>query len=250
MRKLKKLWKNAIRIAGPRTIRAMLLKHRYAQIVPLGRNCEVAYRFFLRWGFVDSSVFAWAYVKDIPTLVSALKSIDNLPDGEFELSEAKHMWMHRESGILFHGNLTWKFGSPAPSDEALRSDLADLRSRLKHLVSKLRRYLTNDEETIVIYKLADEDSQAEDLCQRLDSLENTLNDMGARNWRILVICKDADTPKMPPASQRRIYRSVREFNPGSKVTWPELGDPAGWHALFTEFAPKTILKKAHAFKFE
>jgi len=250
MSKIRKLWKTAVRLAGPRTVRAALHRHRYAQIVPLGRNCEVAYRFFLRWGFVDSSVFAWSFVKDIPMLVSTLKSLDRLPSGEFELAERKHMWLHRESGVLFHGKLSWKFDGPLPPEDALRSDLSDLRKRLAHLVDKLKRYIANDEETLLIYKLADEDVNSGDLGPRLDSLEKTLDGLGARNWQLLIICQDADMKKMPKASQRRIYRSVREFNPGSRVTWPELGDPAGWHALFTEFAPKTILKKAHAFKFE
>lgn len=250
MGKLRKLWKSTVRLAGPRAVLAMLRRHHYAQIIPLGRNCEVAYRFFLRWGFVDSSVFAWAYVKDIPMLVSALKSIDGLSGGEFELAERKHMWLHKESGILFHGRLVWKFESPVPPEDALRSDLAELRARLGHLACKLRRYLTNDEETLLVYKIADEDIVANDLESRLDALENAIADMGARNWRLLVVCQDADRPKMPKASPRRIYRSVREFNPGAKVTWPELGDPAGWHALFTEFSPKTIRRKAHSFKFE
>ena len=250
MAKLGKLWKKAIRLAEPRIVRAMMRRHRYAQIVPLGRNCEIAYRFFLRWGFVDSSVFAWAYVKDIPMLISSLKSIDALSTGEFEMSERNHMWMHKESGVLFHGKLAWRADCPRPSEEALRSDLAELRARLEHLVRKLKRYLTNDKETLVVHKLADEDTRSDDLGLRLDMLERTLDDMGARNWQLLVICQDADMPRMPHASPRRIYRSVKEFNPGSKVTWPELGDPAGWHALFTEFAPKTILPKAHAFKFE
>ena len=147
-------------------------------------------------------------------------------------------------------SVAWRADCPRPSEEALRSDLAELRARLEHLVRKLKRYLTNDKETLVVHKLADEDTRSDDLGLRLDMLERTLDDMGARNWQLLVICQDADMPRMPHASTRRIYRSVKEFNPGSKVTWPELGDPAGWHALFTEFAPKTILPKAHAFKFE
>jgi hypothetical protein len=31
---------------------------------------------------------------------------------------------------------------------------------------------------------------------------------------------------------------------------PEAGDPVAWNAIFTEFAPAKVLKKAHAFKFE
>ena len=53
-----------------------------------------------------------------------------------------------------------------------------------------------------------------------------------------------------PAGERRIYRSVKSFNHPAKVAWEELGDPVAWNAIFTEFAPAKVLKKAHAFKFE
>lgn len=244
------LWRRVLSAVGPRAILAAVRRKRYPQIVSLGVNCEVAFRFYRRWGFVDSSVFAWAASQNLATLVAALRNLPSVYEGAFSINERTHMWMNADCGIRFHGNLKWKLGSPMPPREALDADLDDLRGRLRHLSEKLVRYLRSDEETLLVHKLANEDAEASDLDARLDALEDAIAALGARNWRMLVVCRSADMPRMPRTSNRRIYRSVREFNPGSKVTWAELGDPVGWHALFSEFAPKTILKKAHAFKFE
>ena len=53
-----------------------------------------------------------------------------------------------------------------------------------------------------------------------------------------------------PSSEHRIFRAVKAFNPLAKVTSADLGDPVGWNAIFSEFAPAKILPKAHGFKFE
>ena len=74
--------------------------------------------------------------------------------------------------------------------------------------------------------------------------------LGAKNWKLLVVCQSSDLKKMPPASEHRIFRCVKAFNPIAKVTHRDLGDPVGWNAIFSEFAPAKILPKAHAFKFE
>jgi hypothetical protein len=248
--RIRAAWRKVLSVIGPRAVRALAQRKRYPQIVSLGMNCEVAFRFYCRWGFVDSSVFAWAASRNIATIISALRNLPSVYSGAFTMNERSHMWMNADCGIDFHGNLKWTIGSPTPRREALDADLADLRGRLRHLSEKLIRYLRNNEATLLVHKISDEDAAADDLAARLDALEDTIAGMGANNWRLLVICRHADMSKMPTPSPMRIYRSVREFNPGSKVTWPELGDPVGWDALFSEFAPKTILPKTHAFKFE
>ena len=53
-----------------------------------------------------------------------------------------------------------------------------------------------------------------------------------------------------PGGEGRFIRSVRAFNPTNGVTRPELGDPVGWKAVFTEFAPEKVVKSAKRFKFE
>lgn len=248
--RIRAAWRRVMSVVGPRALRALARRKRYPQIVSLGVNCEIAFRFYCRWGFVDSSVFAWAASKDLATIEAALRNLRSVHEGSFSMNERTHMWMNADCGINFHGNLKWKPDSPTPPREALDEDLAELRGRLRHLTEKLVRYLRSDEETLLVHKLSDEDAAADDLGSRLDSLEKTLAGMGSRNCTLLVVCQDADMPRMPSPSPMRVYRSVREFNSRRKVTWRELGDPVGWDALFSEFAPKTILPKAHSFKFE
>ena len=235
---------------GPQAVRARLRQHKYGQIVPLGMNCDVAFRFYCRWGFVDSSLFAWANTTDLATLTAALGQIDALADGRFEVSARSRMWRHADTGILFHGRLNWDENTGIPPQAELDKDLADLRERLLHLAGKLRQYLTNNEETLIIHRLADKDAAAPDLAGRLDALEEMIVRLGAKNWKLLVVCQTSDLKKMPPASDHRIFRCVKVFNPMAKVTHRDLGDPVGWNAIFTEFAPAKILPKAHAFKFE
>ena len=234
---------------GPRAIAARLRQRKYAQIVLLGMNCDLPFRFYRRWGFVDSSLFAWANSKDLATLTSALGKIDTLADGKFEVSERSRMWLNVDTGILFHGKLNWEEGTGTPPQAELDKDLSDLRERLRHLAEKLRRYLSNDEETLVVHRLSEEDAGAPDLAARLAAFEDAISRLGAKNWRHLVICRASDLAKMP-SSEHRIFRAVKAFNPLAKVTSADLGDPVGWNAIFSEFAPAKILPKAHGFKFE
>lgn len=234
---------------GPRAIAARLRQRKYAQIVLLGMNCDLPFRFYRRWGFVDSSLFAWANSKDLATLTSALGKIDTLADGKFEVSERSRMWLNVDTGILFHGKLNWEEGTGTPSQAELDKDLADLRERLRHLAEKLRRCLSNEEETLVVHRLSEEDADAPDLAARLDAFEDAIARLGAKNWRLLVVCRASDLAKMPP-SEHRVFRGVKAFNPLAKVTSADLGDPVGWNAVFSEFAPAKILPKAHGFKFE
>jgi len=234
---------------GPRAIAARLRQHKYAQIVLLGMNCDLPFRFYRRWGFVDSSLFAWANSKDLATLTSALGKIDTLADSKFEVSERSRMWLNVDTGILFHGKLNWEEDTGTPQQAELDKDLADLRERLRHLAEKLRRNLSNEEETLVVHRLSEEDATAPDLAARLGAFEDAISRLGAKNWRLLVVCRTSDLAKMPP-SERRIFRGVKAFNPLAKVTSADLGDPVGWNAVFTEFAPSKILPKAHGFKFE
>ena len=103
---------------------------------------------------------------------------------------------------------------------------------------------------MLVYRPTDADVEGGRLAVGLGALEAAIVALGAKNWTLLVVCRAADMVKMPPPSANREYRCVRDFNPREHVTWAELGDPVGWNAIFSEFAPAKVLPKAHAFKFE
>ena len=227
---------------------ARLRRKRFAQILPLGINCETAFRFFRKWGFVESSLFAWAQSRNLATVTSALERFDELLAGSVTLNPSDHLWLCGNTGIRFHGKLKWTPGL-SPSQEELDADLADLKGRLAHLKDKFRDYLRNAGTTLLVHRLAAADAADPDLGKKLDALEAAIQKLGAANWKLLVICERKDLSHMPKGPNR-IFRAVREFNPGSAITDARRGDPTGWNSVFSEFAPARILPKSHAFKFE
>ena len=243
-------WKSSFnKHLSPAILLAHLHRHRYAQIVPLGVNCETAFRFYVKWGFVDSSLLAWAQVFDLTTVTRALENLPSLFAGEASLHQQSGMWKCENLGILFHGQLKWNIGHPEYDTATLQNDLDSLKGRVAHLREKLISYLTNEKETLLIHRLAESDEKRDDLEARLTRLEDAISKLGARNWKLLVITRKAALGRMPPGPHR-IFRAVRVFNPCDRVTDSAAGDPIGWRAIFTEFAPRTILPKKHAFKFE
>lgn len=234
------------RTLGP--VVARLRRKRFAQIVPLGVNCETAFRFFRKWGFVESSLFAWAQSRNLATLTAALERFDGLLAGPVTLNPSDHLWLCGNSGIRFHGKLKWTPGL-SPSQEELDADLADLRGRLGHLKRKFADCLRNGRPTLFVHRLAAADAAAPDLANKLDALETALLKLGAANWKLLVVCERKDMNHMPK-QPGRLFRAVHRFNPGSAITDTHLGDSAGWNAVFSEFAPERVLPKSHAFKFE
>lgn len=125
-----------------------------------------------------------------------------------------------------------------------------MRGRLRHLVDKFRRYVSSSESTLLVLRLSDVDASASNVQERLRRLWEALARLGAQNCSLLVVCRRSDLVRMPPESDGLFIRCVREFNTPDYATRENTGDPVGWSAIFTEFAPAKILPKAHAFKFE
>ena len=125
----------------------------------------------------------------------------------------------------------------------------DVCPEVERLAEDFRMRLANDEETLLVYRLAEGEGGNPNLGERLDGLEAAVAALGARNWKLLVVCLESALAKMPPPSANRVYRSVRAFTPDEHETWGELGDPVGWNAIFTEFAPASKPSKKRTSKF-
>jgi hypothetical protein len=225
-------------------------QRKYAQIVIMGANCEAAFRFVRRWGFVDSSLFTWAKTRTVATLTNAIRNLDAIAEGPFEYNLRTGVWLNKKMDIHFHGKMNWHPGDPHPSEDQLAADRADLVGRLRHLAGKFRRCMANDAETLFVRRMTKEDVASPDLARQLDDLESTLESLGAKRRRLVLVFERADRGSLPPETATRTYRFVKKFNPPECATRPESGDPVAWNAIFTEFAPAKVLKKAHAFKFE
>ncbi len=223
-------------------------RRKYDQIAILGYNCEAAFRFFRRWKFLDSSLFAWANSIDIMTLTYALENLEHLGTEGFEYILPTRMWKCKKSGIQFHGKMKDYVGSPEKTEEQIAEDIKDLTERIAYLKKKFLRYLTNDKATLLVYRIGDE-ATAPALDSKLDALEKALAKLGAKNCKLLIVTK-RDTLHLMPTGENRIFRAVNKFSPPDDVTNRKEGDRANWNRIWSEFAPKTILPKKHSFKFE
>lgn len=228
----------------PSVLLARLRRRRYRWIIPLGINCESAFRFYLKWGFVESSLFGWAALSNLDGVLRALRGMDALLTGEVRYDGVSRMWKCLNTGVSFHGKS--KFGA-TPSEGELAADLKDLRERVAYLKKKFLSALP--ERPLFIHRLANADAERDDLGAHLDAFEAELRRLGARDYTLLVICERRFLRRMPPGPNR-IFRSVSKFNPFNRNADARVGDPVGWRAIYTEFAPEKILPKRHAFKFE
>ena len=233
----------------PSMILARIRRRKFGQIVPLGVNCEVAFRFYVSWGFVDSSLFAWAQTFGLKKMCETLRKLDRLFAGEVTFDEGPKMWKCGETGTYFHGQLKWSPGHPDYTGEQIAADLEDLRGRVRHLREKFLDYLRNEKPTLLVHRLAEGDAQQDDLDARLGELESVLKGLGARNCTLLIVVERRFLDRMPVGAGR-VFRAVEKFNPCDCVTDANAGDPIGWRAVYSEFAPEKILPKKHAFKFE
>jgi len=223
---------------------------KYDHVVPLGMNCEVAFRFFCSWHFVESSLFAWSRVEGLDHLSRVLDNLDELFSGSATLEPRSRMWQCDRTKVYLHGRFrAGKPGSPPPLEEAQKADLQDLRGRVGHLREKFRNYLRDDKSTLFVYRLNESDGVGTSLNERLERLERSLAALGAKNWKLLVIC-EADALSKMPSGEHRQFRAVRKFNPSNRVTDASLGDKVGWQRIFAEFGPVKVLEQRHRFKFE
>ena len=229
-------------------LQACRRQRKFEQVAFLGATCEAAFRFYCRWKFLDSSLFAWAGTKSIARLTEVITDLSRLGTGAFSLYEKVLIWKCENTGFVFHGKFR---GNENPTPDQLAADREDLRARLAHLKEKFIRYATNEKPTLFIYRVAEKDEVAPDLADKFAKLEAALESIGARNWTILAICEREHLSNMPVGSVKHtVFRAVNRFNPTDEVTNRKKGDPSGWRRVFTEFAPLHLLKKAHDFKFE
>lgn len=248
LRRLRRGWVKFLLLVSPRILLARLRQRRFSHVISLGSNCEVAFRFWCRWKFVDSSLFAWSFASGVDMLVYTLRHLDDLCAGPLEINKAL-MWACKNTGLCLHGQLKYIPGQPLPPPDVLDADKANLLGRVAHLKDKLRLYASDDRSTLFAYRLPSADCEAPGLAERLNALEEALHALCSRNWQLLIIT-ERRVAHLVPKGPNRLIRSVSTFNPTRDVANAWIGDPVGWHAIFTEFAPDKILKTKKKFKFE
>ena len=233
----------------PRLLLARLRSRKCDHVLSIGMNCEPAFRFSLSWGFVDSTPFSWASCTDPLRLAEVLREPGHIGSQGFSFQDKILMWRCEETGISFHGKLVVSSAGATVSPEALAADKDDLIRRLAYLNEKLTRILTDDSSKAIIFRVNTAVALAEDANEKIDAVQRALEARGARNYTLVVVVEQTAHGRIAPAPNR-VVRTVRAFNPKNAVDNAEMGDPVGWRALYEEFAPKKILPKKYAFKFE
>ncbi len=234
---------------SPRILLARMRARKFDHVFSLGVNCEPAFRFFCKWGFVDSTPFAWTQTFDIARLTRALRHPEETGADGFEWKPRALMWQCRRTGLCFHGKMKVSFGQPPPDEEAMKADREDLAGRLAHLQKKLASACADNSKKVFVYRVNSSEVLAGGIGEKLDDLQRALHELGAKDSLLLVVAERAVARRIPPAPGR-VVRSVKAFNPCNRVAVRTMGDPVGWDAVFTEFAPAVVKKATHKFKFE
>lgn len=235
--------------------RAMLRLRRRVRkhdvFMSLGRNCEVAFRYFRRNGFVESSLFQWSGFYTLAMMVEGLENFDRIFTGE--VIGPNPLYTCQNTNLRAHGKLpqsTWTNGVTDENRAVAEADKADLVSRMAYLKKKFVDQLSGGG-ALVVYKARTEDWLREDgeiLVRRLHAL---LLQFGARDFDFVLVLEECCKQKQVLWDIPRFFvRYVSAFNPEDKVTDMSYGDKYGWRLIFDEFRPRVQKLQKHKFKFE
>lgn len=218
-------------------------RRKYAHFLMLGSNCEIAYRYLKANGFLDSNFFAWAGGLPCDGMLNALRHFDELFTGELVYENGGDIFRDAATGIIMHAK---RGAGDGPAD--LESVKTELRSRAAYLREKFYRQLRDDEPTLAVMKMQPQDCLDGDAHVR--RFMDRLNEMGAHNVEMLVICRKEDARHFPSEHPGYFLRTVSRYNPDWQVTTEQRGDRSGWMKIWREFAPLKVLTQKKKYKFD
>lgn len=237
--------KKIIRIAT-----AILNRKKYDNIIPLGYNCEIAYRFYRYFRFIESSLFAWTYISSFDMLLYALNNLETLAQGELVYENT--MFKCLNSGIYFHGKTSAeKFSKNKESiNKLIAEDIEELRPRIKYLSEKLKKTVNNGKPTLFIKKISQKEACENGIRDKILELYAFLGKFSKNEFDLLLITENSFYNDFL-YNEKNIYtRSVEQYSPDSIVTDKKAGDKFGWNVIFMEFRPKKRVWKKKKLKFE
>ncbi len=227
-------------------------KHEYEKfiyIVPLGHNCETAFRFWQNYRFLDSSIFAWTYIKSIKDLVYALSNLDIILSGEVALPNP--LYECQNTHIRFHGKENMKKWINCKDYDMtlVNNDLTELKSRTNYLREKFKQMLKSEKSKLFIYKLSLNDIELDDLNNYIEQLylyffNNTVN------FKLIIVTEDKYKKLISFDRENLKIEAVNQYSPDSDVTNKRKGDKKGWRRIFKKYRPAILFKKKKKFKFE
>ena len=213
-------------------------KRIYGHIISLGCNCEVSFQFFLKYNFVESSLFAWSYVGECCKLMFALKNMDVLSTKGFK--KEFPMYIDNATGIAFH--------SKNSKDSTEQELLDELNGRIVYLRDKFRKTATDGKKNLYIYKYPSKDFSSEKAVNDIKELYAILTELVENDFNLLIISEKQN--KIAIESMENVFiRYVKFYTPDNKVTSKPY-DKKHYNKIFSEFKPGFKLEKKKRFKFE
>ena len=226
--------------------------HRHELFMSLGHNCEVAYRYFRRWGFCESAIFQWGGFFTLRELVYGLEHWDLVYTGE--VVGPNPIYRCANTRMNAHGKApmsAWMGGITDENRAAMEADRADMLGRVAHLKVKFVEKLKSGG-NLLVYKMRPECWFADDCEEMVHRLCAALIRFGARDFDLVFVLEEKCRSKTIALTDlpRTFVRYVSEFNPDDHAAEDNYGDKYGWRLIFDEFRPRTIKQQAHKFKFE
>ena len=206
-------------------------KVNYKEVISLGYNCEVSFYIRKFCNKLNSSLFSWAYVFGIESLLKALNDLDNLFTKN--ISEPAPLYKDKDFNIAFHGNLPdldlinpeIKF-----SDEVLEADRKNTFEKIAYLKEKFKKVLSNNKRKIIFYKTRYDDIDKKDCFHKLYDI---LKKYG-KNFKLIIIVENKDLEPLKNLEKENLFfRGVEQFNPEEHSDNDTYKND--WFKIFQEF---------------
>lgn len=222
-------------------------KFRY--IVPLGYNCETAFRFWQNYKFLDSSLFAWTISSSIEDLINSLIKFDSILSGEIALPNP--LYECQNTHIRFHGKANMKNWINCQNyDIALvNEDKEELRQRTAYLKDKFIKILNSTDTKLFIYKICISDLESPDLNANIEKLYSFFENK-TQNFKLVIVTEENFRNKIQIKRDNLIIETVEKYSPEEDVTNKKKGDSKGWRKIYKKYRPAVLLKTKKKFKFE
>lgn len=212
---------------------------KYGHIISLGYNCEVSFQFFLKYHFVESSLFAWVNCQDCSHMIEALKNLDRLTSKGFKADG--FMYCDLATGIAFHAK--------EDKGESDKEKQQELKSRILHLKEKFLKTASDGKENLYIFKYPSREKNEQKVQQDILTLYRTLTQKVKNDFDLLIIFEKAAYPSLHINHAHIYIERVGYFTPDNAVTAPPY-DQKAWGKIFSKYRPNFTLPHLKAFKFE
>ncbi|MBR1907374.1 hypothetical protein IJ818_00365 [bacterium] len=211
--------------------RKRIAENCYDNIISLGYNCEVTFRFLKYFGFENTNLFNWTYSYSVNDLINALNNFGDICSAEMKNPDP--LWECEKTHLRFHGKADTRiFMKGRETEEILQADKADLLGRVAHLKEKFLNILKDDTKKLYIYKIKKDDID-ENVNEKLLKLLAALKNLGGNNFKLLIVA-EKENAKYFTENENYMVRFVKYFAPDNCLVRKKYFNN-GWDDIYNEF---------------